>query len=68
MELVRSVCSEVYVLKKPGGGKNIHSVFEGVLYVPMFILSPNEAKRSERRVINISMLVSDSKTNTQSST
>ena len=58
----------VCVLKKPGGGENTHSVFDGVFSVPMCISSPKREKWSERRVIPFSMSVLDSKTNAPSST
>ena len=41
VEVVREVSGSVRVLKKPGGGVNTHSVFEGVFFVPIFISSPN---------------------------
>ena len=63
-----SVGGEVRVLKKPGGGKKMHSVFEVFFPVPMCILRTNQAKWSERRVIHISVLVLDSNMNTPSST
>ena len=68
MELVVSLSSEVRVLKKPGGGKNMHSVFERFFPVPMCILRPNRAKWSDRRVIPLTMSVLDSKTNEPPST
>ena len=43
MELVSSVGGGVGVLKKPGVGKNINSVFEDFFPVSMFISSPNRA-------------------------
>ena len=63
MELVGSLRGEVCVLKKPGGGKNMHSFFEGFSPVPMFILRPNRSKWLERRVINLLISVLDSNTN-----
>ena len=44
MDLVGSVISEVSVLKKPGGRKKMHTVFEGFIPVPMCISRPNRAK------------------------
>ena len=63
-----SVISEVNVLKKPGGKKNMHSVFEGFSPVPMCISRPNQATGLERKVINISVSVLDSNTNAPPST
>ena len=40
MELVRSLVGGVQVLKEPGGGKNMHSVFEGFFTVTMRISRP----------------------------
>ena len=48
--LVGSVVGELRVLKKPGDGKNMYSVFEGFFPVPMCILRPNQVKWLERRV------------------
>ena len=36
-------------LNKPGGGKKIHSVFDVLFPVPMFISRQNQSKWSERR-------------------
>ena len=67
MELVGSVSGKVRALKKPGGGKKTNSVFEG-FFVPMCILSPNQVKWSERKVINFLVSVMDSNKNEPSST
>ena len=34
-DLVRPVCGGLQALKKPVGGKKMHSVFEGLFTVPM---------------------------------
>ena len=41
----------VSVLKKPGGGKNTHSIFDGFSSVPICISSPNREKLLVRRVV-----------------
>ena len=51
VEVCREVSSSVCVLKKPGGGKNTHSVFVDFSFVPICISSPNRAKWSVRRVL-----------------
>ena len=58
---MREVSGSVCVLKKPGGRKNKHSVFEGNFSVIMCISRSNQEKWPERRVIPFSMLVLDSK-------
>ena len=50
VEVVREVSGIVRVVKKPGGGENMLSVFDGFFPVPMCISNPNWAKWSERRV------------------
>ena len=57
MGLVVSVGGEVCVMNKPGCGKKMHSVFEGVFPVPVCISRPNRAKWSEGRLIPLIMLV-----------
>ena len=68
VEVVREVSGIVRVVKKPGGGENMLSVFDGFFPVPMCISNPNWAKWSERRVTPFLMSVLDSKTNAPSST
>ena len=68
VEVMREVSGSVCVLKKPGRGKNTHSVFDVFLPVPMCISSPKRSKWPERRVIHFLMSVLDSKTNAPSST
>ena len=52
VQLLGSVSSKVRMLKNPGDGKKMHSVFEGFFPVSMCILRPNQEKWSERRAIN----------------
>ena len=68
VDVVRDVRGVVCVLKKPGGRKNTHSVFDGFPPVPMCISSPNQANWPERRVIPYLMPVLDSNKNAPSST
>ena len=49
----------VRVLKKPGDGKNTHSVFDGFPPFPMCISSTNQEKWLERRVIHFLMSILD---------
>ena len=62
-ELVGSVMGEVHVLKKTGGGNNMHSVSEGFFPVTMCISRPNQAKWLERKAIPLPVSVLDSNTN-----
>ena len=61
MNLVRSVISSAHELKKYWGRKNMHSVLEEFVSVPMCISRPNQATWSERRMITLSMSVLDLK-------
>ena len=60
MELVGSVSGKFCALNKPGGGKKMHSVFEGWVPVSMCILRSNRAKWLENRVSPFLMSVLDS--------
>ena len=60
-ELVGSVGGGVRALNKLGGRKKMHSVFEGLFPVPIFISRQNWEKWLEKRVINLSISVLDSK-------
>ena len=64
---MRSVRSSAHELKKYWGRKNMNSVLEGFVSVPMCISRPNQATWSERRMITLSMSVLDLK-NASSST
>ena len=68
VKVLRELSGSVCLLKKPGGRKNTHTVFDNFPSVPICISSPNREKWSVRRVVPFLVSVLDSKTNAPLST